>query len=95
MVSFEEGDPKKRRHRARDKKIRQLFNRTLKTLEAFMDDPIPCDGSCLITQELSESIPCTEGEPLRLYWCSHELTYIMTTYVPAFRLTSEIEDCPY
>jgi hypothetical protein len=44
--------------------------------------PRECDGSCLVHQTKSEEIRCEDGEILRFYWCSHEKTWILTTYAP-------------
>ena len=54
-----------------------------------------CDGSCLITQEHSQEVPCVSGEPLRFYWCRHSDEWILTNYKPTFTLTAEDDDCPY
>jgi hypothetical protein len=28
-------------------------------------------------------IPCEDGDHLRMYFCSHERTYVLTNYIPA------------
>ena len=46
--------------------------------------PIPCDGSCLSREQANEMfIPCEDGDHLRMYFCSHERTYVLTNYIPA------------
>ena len=45
---------------------------------------MPCDGSCLIRENPNEMfIPCADGEDLRLYYCFHEQTHVLTNYIPA------------
>lgn len=46
--------------------------------------PLTCDGSCLARVNAKEMfIPCADGEPLRMYYCSHERTHVLTNYIPA------------
>jgi hypothetical protein len=46
--------------------------------------PMPCDGSCLTRESANEmSLRCEDGESLRMYYCFHERTFVLTNYMPA------------
>jgi len=46
--------------------------------------PVPCDGSCLAHASAHEmSLPCEDGDHLRMYFCIHERTNVLTNYIPA------------
>ena len=46
--------------------------------------PITCDGSCLARESSHElALPCEDGDHLRMYFCIHERTYVLTNYIPA------------
>jgi hypothetical protein len=96
---------RKRKHRqnhcvnliraARAKQLRRTAREVVQEIE-WEFYPVPCDGSCLVRQELSEQIPCQEGEPLRFYFCKHQREHILTTYQPSLNLSlQEDDDCPY
>jgi hypothetical protein len=41
-----------------------------------------CDGSCFSNPLYREEIRCQDGEVLVFYFCSHELIWILVTYLP-------------